>query len=366
MVLDERLKQIFTELTSIDATSGNEAPVAEYIKNFAKNFGLRVFTDGAAELSKGNSGNVIIEILGGGNHLLLAHMDTPRSTANLKHQFHQDRITSDGTTPLGVDDRGGLSSILFALERAAKEGTLQPCTILFTVCEETTLAGSIYYKPSEAIKYGFVFDSYLTPGNFVSETCGAINFELTVRGVSSHAGISPEKGINAIKIAAEAMAGFPFGRIDEVTTANIGIVKGGTGTNVVCDEVHMTGEIRTDFTSYGEEIMSKIIGDFTRVCDKYGGKLESRHFWDFLPYNIKEHEKPYRHFSEIAKKIGLKPAAKKSMGGSDANSLNAKGIKTINLGVGAQNPHGNDEFILYEDLSMASEIAYKLLTTEID
>ena len=54
------------------------------------------------------------------------------------------------------------------------------------------------------------------------------------------------------------------------------------------------------------------------------------------------------------------------MGGSDANSLNVKGIKTINLGVGAQNPHGNDEFILYKDLKMASEIAYQLLTTEIE
>ena len=366
MVLDERLKQIFIELTSIDAVSGKEAPVAEYINKFIGNFGLKGFADGASDLSNGNSGNMIVEILGGGEHLLVAHMDTPRPTARLNHQFHQDRITSDGTTPLGVDDRGGLSSILFALERAVRDGNLKPCTLLFTVCEETTLAGSIYYKPAPAVKYGFVFDSYLSPGNFVSETCGAINFELVVRGVSAHAGISPEKGVNAIKIAAEAMAGFPFGRIDEVTTANIGIVKGGTGTNVVCDEVHMTGEIRTDFTHHGEEIMAKVISDFNKVCEKYGGKLESKHFWDFLPYSVKEDDKPYTHFSKIAKRLGLNPSPKKSMGGSDANSLNVKGIKTINLGVGAQNPHGNDEFILYEDLTMASEIAYQLLTTEIE
>ena len=365
MVLDERLKQIFIDLTSIDAISGNEAPVAGYINKFIDNFGLKFFSDGANVLSNGNSGNLIVEILGGGEYLLAAHMDTPRSTAGLKHQFHQDRITSDGTTPLGVDDRGGLSSLLFALERAVKDGKLKPSTLLFTVCEETTLAGSLFYKPAPNIKYGFVFDSYLPPGSFVSETCGAINFELVVRGVSAHAGISPEKGVNAIKIAAEAMTEFPFGRIDDVTTANIGIVKGGTGTNVVCDEVRMTGEIRTDFTSVGEEIMAKIVSDFTKVCTKHGGKLESKHFWDFLPYCIKEDDKPYTHFSEIAKRLGLNPSAKKSMGGSDANSLNAKGVKTINLGVGAQNPHGNDEFILYKDLQMASEIAYQLLTTEI-
>ncbi len=363
-VLDERLKQIFTELTSIDATSGNEAPVASYIKNFINRLGLEVLSDGASELSKGNSGNVIVQILGGGEYLLASHMDTPRSTANLKHRFLEDRITSDGTTPLGVDDRGGLSSILYALEKAVESENLKPCTLLFTVCEETTLAGSIYYKPDPRIKYGFVFDSYLKPGNFVSATCGAINFEFIIRGVSAHAGISPEKGINAIKVAAEAMTRFPFGRIDEVTTANIGIVKGGSGTNVVCDEVHLTGELRTDISSYGERLMDGIIADFNEVCAKYGARMESKYFWDFSPYNIKEDDLPFVHFSKVAKRLGLTPTPNKSMGGSDANSLNEKGIKTINLGVGAQNPHGNDEFILYEDLQTASALAYQLLTTE--
>ncbi len=365
-VLDERLKQIFIDLTSIDAVSGNEAPVAAYITRFVKKLGLKVVTDGASELSKGNTGNVIVEIEGGGEYLLVSHMDTPRSTANIKHLFLPDRITSDGTTPLGVDDRGGLSSILFAFEKAVNAGSLKPYTLLFTVCEETTLAGSMYYKPNKQIKYGFVFDSYMSPGNFVSETCGAINFEFIIRGVSAHAGISPEKGINAIKVAAEAMTKFPFGRIDEVTTANIGIVKGGTGTNVVCDEVLLVGELRTDLTSHGENLTAKIIADFNEVCAKYGARMDSKYFWDFLPYNIKKEDLPFIHFTQAAKNLGITATPKKSMGGSDANSLNAKGIKTINLGVGAQNPHGNDEFILYEDLQTASDIAYELLTNKIN
>jgi len=365
-VLDERLKQIFIELTSIDAVSGKEALVADYIIKFVNMLGLSPYRDNANELSNGNTGNVIVEILGGGGHLLASHMDTPRSTANLVHQFLPDRITSDGTTPLGVDDRGGLSSILFALEKTVKAGTLKPCTLLFTVCEETTLAGSMYYKPKPGIKYGFIFDSYMTPGDFVSETCGSINFEFIIRGVSAHAGLSPEKGINAIKVAAEAMTKFPFGRIDDVTTANIGIVKGGTGTNVVCDEVHLTGELRTDLTSHGEELINGIIADFNHVCEKYGARMDSKYFWDFLPYCIKENDLPFRHFSQAANRLGMVATPKKSMGGSDANSLNAKGIRTINLGVGAQNPHGNDEFILYQDLQAASDIAYELLTSEIN
>ncbi|MDD3033795.1 MAG: M20/M25/M40 family metallo-hydrolase [Bacteroidales bacterium] len=364
-VLDERLRQIFFELTSIDATSGKESAVADYIIRFVNNLGLKSYRDNAEELSGGNSGNVIVEILGGGEYLLASHMDTPRSTAGLKHQFKDDRITSDGTTPLGVDDRGGLSSILFALEKAVENKALKPCTLLFTVCEETTLAGSLFFKPAPNLKYGFIFDSYMTPGHFVTRTCGAINFELIIKGKSSHAGISPEKGINAIMVSAEAMTKFPFGRIDEVTTANIGSVNGGTNTNVVCDEVVLKGELRTDFVSHGEELMGKILADFTDVCKKYGASMESKYFWDFLPYNITDGDLPFIHFSQVAENLGIDAVPAKSMGGSDANSLNAKGIKTINLGVGAQNPHGNDEFILYEDLSNASKIAYQLLTIEI-
>jgi tripeptide aminopeptidase len=366
MELDERLKQIFVELTSIDAVSGSEAPVADYIEHFVKNLGLSCYRDDANKLSMGNTGNVIVPIMGGGEFFLAAHMDTPRSTKNLKHQFLPDRITSDGTTPLGVDDRGGLSSILFSLEKAVANKTLLPCTLLFTVCEETSMAGSLTYKPAEGIKYGFTFDSFMSPACIVSETCGLIDFEFVINGKSSHAGISPEKGINAIMIAAEAMTKFPFGKLGDKETANIGIINGGSGTNVVCDKVFLHGEVRSGTKEKGEAMINKIIADFRQTCEKHGGKLDAKYSWDFVPYEIHGEDLPFKHFAKVASSLGLKVIPMKSMGGSDANSLNAKGIKTINLGVGAQNPHGNDEFILYKDFTNAAEIAYQLLTTHLE
>lgn len=364
--LDTRLKDIFVDLSSINAISAAEGPVADYIENFVKKLNISAicYRDKANDLSMGNTGNLIIEICGGGDYLLASHMDTPRPTLGLKHVFLEDRITSDGTTPLGVDDRGGISAILYGLERAAKDNKLQACTILFTVCEETTLAGSIYYKPKDNIRYGFVFDSYMRVGNFVNRTCGSINFEFTIIGKSAHAGICPQNGISAIEVAAQAITHFPFGRIDDVTTANIGIINGGSMTNVVCDRVKLVGELRTDLHEVGETKINKIIDDFKIVANKYGAGFESKYFWDFLPYCIDIDDEPYVIFCRLAKELGLNACQAKSMGGSDANSLNAKGIKTINLGVGAQNPHGNDEFILYEDLQLASDIAYKLLTKQ--
>ncbi len=365
-MIDERLKQIFDDLTSIDATSGNEAPVAEYIRKFVQKLGIDCEIDGAASLSGGNSGNVIVKVRGGGNHFLAAHMDTPRSTKGLVRRYLEDRITSDGTTPLGVDDRGGLSSILYALEKAIANGKIQPCTLLFTVCEETTLAGSTFYTPTPEIKYGFIFDSYMSPPAFVSETCGLLEFGVTFYGQSSHAGIAPERGVSAIQVASEAITKFPYGKLGDKDTGNIGVIKGGSATNVVCDRVEILGEIRSGNLEEGEKRFKKIIEEFEAVCVKHGASMEYHSAWDFTPYYIHSQDEPYKHLEAVTKSLGMKPLPMKSMGGSDANAMNKKGIKTINIGVGAQNPHGNDEFILYEDFTKASQIAYGLMTTILE
>lgn len=361
--IDVELAELFLDLIRIDAVSGKEKPVADYIRLLTASLGFPAEEDGAATLSGGNSGNIIVPIHGGGDFLLMAHMDTPRSTKGVQPQLLSDRITSDGTTILGVDDRGGISAILWALKQAVKqEKIIKPCTLLFSVCEETTLAGSMFYQPSAQMTHGFVFDSHLPPGKFVSETCGAIAFKIKVKGRASHAGVAPEKGVNAIQIAAEGMRRFPFGRIDACTTANIGIIGGGTATNVVPDGVELEGEIRTDYLDQGEQMMQSVIADFEAAAAKFGGSVECSWLWDFKPYHISADSVPYKRMEALCRHLSLDMEGVKSMGGSDANNMNAKRLPTINLGVGAQNPHGTDEFILYKDLQMSAAMALALLT----
>jgi len=66
--------------------------------------------------------------------------------------------------------------------------------------------------------------------------------------------------------------------------------------------------------------------------------------------------------SEVLRSVGLSPHGIDYLGGSDANMLNAKGIPSVNLGIGAQNPHGDDEFILLEDLFKTEEIADQIIS----
>lgn len=360
--IDKRLIEIFTDLIKIDAISGAELPVSNYIKEFFKRLNIEAYSDNAFEVTKGNSGNLIVEINGGGEHFLAAHMDTPRSTLGVSPQFLEDRITSDGTTILGVDDRGGVSAILYAAERAIKEERIKPSTLLFTVCEETTLGGSEYFKPKESLKYGYIFDSHMRPGNYVSSTPGAMRFQFLFKGKAAHAGIAPEKGVSAIEIASKAIANFPFGWINEGTNANIGIVKGGTATNVVSEEYSAIGELRTDSVSFGEETIESIRAQFEEVAKGLGGEIEFEYRWEFLPYSVDRELESFKKLDRAYKNLGLTTKGVKSMGGSDANSFNSKGLSAINLGVGAQNPHGNDEFILYEDLQNSGKLAYLLIT----
>jgi len=362
MPIENPLHALFLELIAIDAISGNEKAVADYIIQFLTDLGLKPYTDDSAVVTGCNTGNVICKVQGGGDFVLLCHMDTARPTKNVQPVFLEDRITSNGSTVLGVDDRAGMSALLFALKKAVTSNIpVRPFTLVFTTCEETTLLGSQSLVLDPDIKSGFVFDSYLPTGSFVNESCGAVTLSISIHGKASHSGIAPEKGINAIQIATEALSKFPFGRINADTTANIGMIKGGTATNVVPDKVELEGEIRSKDPVIVEREAAAIRRIFEEAADIYGGEAKVDIRWDFKPYHISPQDAEYQRLQEVMTRLGLEAKPCASWGGSDANSLNAKGIKTINLGTGAQNPHSNEEFILLADLENSARIALELI-----
>ena len=361
-MIDKRLLKIFYDLIKIDALSGFEKPVADYIMNFLKCLDLSPFIEKHSSNCGSNTGNVICKLGNGGNYILLSHMDTARSTKNVNPVVHNDRITSGGNTVLGVDNRAGIAAILFALESAVTNKIpLNDFTVAFTVQEETTLAGSKNLYLDKNINAGFIFDSHLRPGNFICESCGDAGFNLKIIGKASHSGIAPEDGISSIKIACGAISEIELGRIDPDTTANIGIIKGGTAVNVVPELTEIEGEVRSGNLDKVISKLNEIKSKFEKYADQSGAKLEFSYKWDFKPYKIKPTSEVYRRIVSVLTAVGLDPNPKSSWGGSDANSLNEKGIESVNIGIGAENPHSNEEFILLDDLLKSSEIALELM-----
>ena len=360
--MNSRLIDIFLQAASIDALSQNEKSVADFIKNFLSDSSFNISEDDSKTLSGSNTGNIIIRVGDGGNFVLLSHMDTARPTLKMRPVFQDGRITSAGDTVLGVDNRVGIALLLYTLEKIHKEKTpVKDFTVAFTTCEETTLLGSKNLKLGTHINRGFVFDSSFRPGNFINAACGSKGFKVKIRGRASHSGIAPESGINAIAAAANALHRIKQGRIDDDTTLNIGKINGGSAVNVVPEEVCLEGEVRSFNTSRVADLINEVNNIFVAEAHKLKAEIEFESNWDFKPYTVESSNPVHKQITEVLKKTGLTPEPKISLGGSDANSLNELGIPSVNLGIGAQNPHSNDEFVLIEDLNKSAEIAMELV-----
>src|SRR4029079_17156852 len=117
--------------------------------------------------------------------------------------------------------------------------------IAFTICEEVGLLGAKHLDVSGLrARTGLVLDSD-APGYLFTKAPASNHLTFLVHVLEAHAGMPPERGINAIQVAAEGVAAMRLGRIDDETTANIGIVSGGGAVNVVPKLVRLGGEARS-------------------------------------------------------------------------------------------------------------------------
>ncbi len=360
--INSRLLELFLTLTAIDGISGAEKEVNCYIQQFLRKLDLQPYEDDTATRVAGNSGNLICRLGSGGDFVLLAHMDTARPTKALQARVQAERITSDQTTILGADNRAGIAALLYNLEKVHREKLpIRDFTVVFTVCEERNIEGSKQLKLDKAIKRGFVLDSSLRPGKFIYSTYGAMGMDIKVMGKAAHSGLHPEEGISAIQTAAKAIAQLNLGKLAEHTTANIGLIKGGDAINVIPPETSMTGEVRALEKEQVIGTVDTIRQTFEQACREMGARLRFSTAWDFEPYKVARESETYQQVIRVLRQVGLAPQPVVSPGGSDANSLNVKGIPTVNLGIGAQNPHSNEEFILLEDLQKNADIVDNLI-----
>ena len=191
-------------------------------------------------------------------------MDTVEPSRGKKAVFHPDgTVTSDGTTVLGADDLAGVTAIYEAV-RYLKEQNLPHRTIeiLITTGEELYCKGANafgYSKVQSKEAYALDLSGKIGAAAYAAPTL--ISFEARVQGKAAHAGFYPEKGINSIQAAARAIARLSQGRIDENTTANVGLFSGGTGTNIVPEACTAAGEIR----SLNHEKAMKILSEYHQI-----------------------------------------------------------------------------------------------------
>ena len=375
MINQERIKNLLLELVQIDSVSREEREVAQRIRTLCEEMGAEVEIDGAGSKVGGNTGNVIARFPGtlpqAEAIMMSAHMDTVVPGRGVKPIVEGDIIRTDGSTVLGGDDKSGCAVIIETI-RCLQEQNIPhaPIDAVFSICEEVGLLGAKHLDVSKVrARYGLVFDSD-DPGFLFTKGPSANHFEFKIYGLESHAGVAPEQGISAIKIAAEAIAAMKLGRIDDETTANIGVIRGGEATNIITNFVTLLGEAR----SLDEEKLNAqtehMIKCLEEAAAKYEvtveglttrGRVESNVSREYYAMDVPEDSRVVRLVKQAGARMGLKVETMSSGGGCDANIFNKRGIECANLGTGMRAIHTVKEWLDVKDMYASAEMTLEIM-----
>jgi tripeptide aminopeptidase len=371
----DRLKNILLDLIRIDSHSRRERACAMRLKREMEQLGAVCRFDNAAEKVRGEVGNLIARIEGtvpGAPPLLIcANMDTVSPGEGVKPIVEGDIIRTDGTTVLGGDDKSGCAIICETIHQLREQQIPHgPIDAVFTVCEEIGLLGAKHLDLSMVqAREGLVYDSD-APGYLFVRAPGAKALRFTVSGLEAHAGMAPERGLSAIKIASEAIASMRLGRIDNETTANLGLIEGGRALNIIPNQVVVRGEARSRDDAKLERQVAHMIQCFEDAVALHSVTLDGRQFSASLQYtahteyeamNLPDDAPIVRKVVEAARRAGrvVKPEA--MGGGCDANILNRRGFVVANLGTGMRDIHTVREWLNINDMISTTEVTLELI-----
>ena len=375
MINQERIKNLLLELVQIDSVSREERDVAQRIKAYCEELGAEVFSDDAGEKVGGNTGNVIARFPGtlpdAEPIMMSAHMDTVVPGKGVKPIVEGDRIRSDGTTVLGGDDKSGCSVILEVI-RCLHEQSIPhaPIDAVFSICEEVGLLGAKNVDMSKIrARYGIVFDSD-DPGFLFTKGPSADHFDIKIYGLESHAGVAPEQGISAIRIAAEAIAAMKLFRIDEETTANIGVIQGGAATNIITNLVTLRGEARSLDDAKLDAQTAHVIKCCEDAAARYEvtvdgvttkARVESSVTREYHAMDVSDDSRVVKLVKGAAARMGLEVKTLASGGGCDANIFNKRGIECANLGTGMRAIHTVKEWLDVKDMYASANMTLEIM-----
>ena len=375
LIKKERLKDLFLELIKIDSLSRKEHAVAMRLKREMEALGARVWIDDAGEKVGGNVGNVIAHFHGtmpsAPPLLLSAHMDTVVPGEGVVPVLEGDIVRSDGRTVLGGDDKSGVA-IICEVMRVVHENKVR-CSdidIVFTICEEAGLIGAKCLDVSQLrARMGLVLDSD-SVGFLFTKAPAANRIEFRVRGLEAHAGVCPEKGISAVKVAADGIAQMKLGRIDDETTANIGIIEGGMAVNIIPNSVVLKGEARSHSqeklerqTQHMLQCLKQSASRHTLDFDgkRFEATVEAKIERDYDRMEVPDDAAIVRLVRDAAKNLNVAVKTLATGGGCDANVLNQKGLQVANLSTGMREIHTVKEWLDLKDLYLSAQMVLEIV-----
>ena len=383
---DEQAVKLLMQLLAIPGPSGGEGQVVDFLRRQLVKAGVpanALKTDQAQRRSAlgGEIGNLVLRMPGtvrGPCRLLSAHLDTVPICVGTKPVRRGKRIVAaNPQAGLGGDDRAGVAVLLSTVLSIMRHKLPHPpLTFLWTVQEEAGLHGarnvrlSALGKPKLAFNWDGSFANRLTIG-----ATGGYRMTIQIRGIASHAGGHPEKGVSAIVIASLATADLVehgwHGLIEKGRhrgTSNLGVIEGGVATNVVPDLVNLRAEARSHDPEFRKRIVREIERAFqkavkkVRSSDGRRGEVTVAGHLDYESFCLSKDDPSVLAAAEAVEAAGLEVDFAIANGGLDANWLTKHGLPTVSLGCGQNEIHTAAEWLDLDEFHRARQIALHVAT----
>lgn len=364
----------FVDLAAIPSEARDEGRAAMWCRGFLEGLGLEVVEDDAAATIPGGAGcgNLHARLaptegVTGTPIFLCAHLDTVALEDEVVPVL-EDRdgvlvVTNEREAILGGDNKAAVAVMLELVRELVQSGEPHAgVELVLTPCEEIGLLGAKAFDTSTlSAEFGYVFDHANDIGLIVSQAPTQVSITATFTGQASHSGIAPEQGRSAIRAAADAIAAMPHGRIDERTTANVGLITGGTAVNIVPERCVLHAEVRSIDHDHAAEVTEEVLAAFTDAASRHAVDLDVSRMEEYHAYAFTERARPVAHAMRALRAAGFEPQLVPCGGGSDANVFNQAGMPCANLPNGMRRIHTADEYVEVRDLVSMLEVSRQLV-----
>ncbi len=357
----ERLQETFVRLCEIRSPTGEEREIADTLAAELRALGLEVSEDDVAAQAEAGAGNLLARLPGRGAGWVMfcAHLDTVPHRGQVEVIEDEGVFRSRGETILGADNKAAVAVFIELIARFAKAPEPPPVGIelLLTVAEEQGLRGAKAFDVSSLrSECGFVLDHAGSVGEVVVLTPTQQKILADFVGVEAHAGVRPEDGASAIAAAAEAIARMRLGRVEEGTTANVGLISGGTSGNVVPGRCSIHAEAR----SLDAERAASLAGEIAEACSwgasEHGCDVDVQIEELFRGYQLPSSSRALALAESGLHGAGLQPRRVAIGGGSDANALRLGGYDCVLLSNGTDSVHTAEESVSAKSLDKMLEV----------
>jgi tripeptide aminopeptidase len=346
---NQRLHDRFVRLCEIASPTGEERAVADAVAAELEGLGVEFIEDDSAERAEAGAGNLIARIPGRDSDRWIAftsHLDTVPHDAPIEVELTNGVFHSRGETILGADNKAAVTVLMEMAARHAADPPPVGIELIFTVAEEDGLRGANALDiGSLRSPFGFVLDHASPIGEVIDAAPTYQRLIADFEGQEAHSGINPEDGHSAIAAAAAAVAKMDLGRLDEETTANVGIIEGGTASNIVAGHCRILGEARSIDSERAAATIGAMVDACTWAATENGCDVDAQVIEMFRGYRADSGSEPVRLASAALEGSGIEPVRTATGGGSDANALIAAGWDCVLLANGTTANHTPQETV---------------------